>query len=84
MSIYAGCVSPTHRHPNCNETIALLSGQATSIVDGEEYVLKAGDVVFVPRGAAHTIRNDGSQIAIAMLSYSAGVRIYEAIDSESI
>lgn len=82
MTINAGAVSPTHRHPNCNETIVLLSGHATCIVDDEQYALKTGDVVFVRSGSAHAIRNDANQTAVAMLSYSAGARVYEAIRTE--
>jgi len=79
MTINAGSISPTHRHPNCNETIVLLSGNVTCIVDDQEYLINAGDVVFVPRGSAHAIRNETNQAAVAMLSYSAGARVYEAI-----
>jgi len=79
MTINAEAISPTHRHPNCNETIVLLSGNVTCIVDDQEYLIKAGDVVFVPRGSAHAIRNETNRAAVAMLSYSAGARVYEAI-----
>ena len=79
MTINAESISPTHRHPNCNETIVLLSGNVTCIVDDQEYLIKAGDVVFVPRGSAHAIRNETNQSVVAMLSYSAGARVYEAI-----
>jgi quercetin dioxygenase-like cupin family protein len=79
MTINAEAISPTHRHPNCNETIVLLSGNVTCIVDDQEYLIKAGDVVFVPRGSAHAIRNETNQAAVAMLSYSAGARVYEPI-----
>lgn len=79
MTINAEAISPRHRHPNCNETIVLLSGNVTCIVDDQEYLIKAGDVVFVPKGSAHAIRNETNQAAVAMVSYSAGARVYEAI-----
>lgn len=79
MTINAEATSPMHRHPNCTETIVLLSGEVTCIVDDREYLLKAGDVVFVPRGSAHAIRNETDRAAVAMLSYSAGARVYEAV-----
>ena len=79
MTINAEAISPTHRHPNCNETIVLLFGNVTCIVDDQEYLIKVGDVVFVPRGSAHAIRNETNQAAVAMVSYSAGARVYEAV-----
>ena len=79
MTINAGCVSPTHRHPNCNETIVLISGDVTCVVDDREYRMTAGDAVFVPRGSAHGIRNDADQAAVALVAYSAGARVYEAV-----
>ena len=79
MTINAEAISPRHRHPNCNETIVLLSGNVTCIVDDQEYLIEAGDVVFVPKGSAHAIRNETNQAAVAMVSYSAGARVYEAI-----
>ena len=81
MTINAGATSPTHLHPNCTETIVLLSGKVTCLVDDREYLLKAGDVAFVPRGSAHAIRNETGQAAVALLSYSAGARVYEAIET---
>ena len=82
MTINAEAISPTHRHPNCNETIVLLSGNVTCIVDDQEYLIKAGDVVFVPTGSAHAIRNETNQAAVAMLAYSAGARVYEGCQDE--
>jgi mannose-6-phosphate isomerase-like protein (cupin superfamily) len=81
MTINSGSVSPSPLRPNCNETIVLLSGDATCLIGGKQYLLKPGDVVFVPRGVAHAIRNDTAQAAIAMLSYSSGTRAYEASEN---
>ena len=81
MTINAESVSPAHRHPNCNETIVLLSGSVTCIVDDREYPIEAGDAVFVPRGSAHAIRNETSLAAVAMLTYSAGARVYEPVET---
>ena len=83
MTINAETSSPTHRHPNCNETIVMLSGNVTCIVDDQEYVIKAGDSVFVPGGSAHAIRNETNQAAVAIIAYSAGARVYEGITNAS-
>ena len=78
MTVNGAATSPTHRHPNCNETITLIAGNVTCIVDDHEYPIKAGDVVFVPKGSAHAIRNETNQAAVAIVAYSAGTRVYEA------
>ena len=84
MTANAGSTSPAHRQPNCSETIALLSGTVTCLVDGREGHHEAGDVVSVSAGSAHAPRNDTDQAAVAMLSYSAGARFYKAIESREL
>ncbi|OJW08005.1 MAG: hypothetical protein BGO49_20660 [Planctomycetales bacterium 71-10] len=45
-----------HTHP-FSESITLLSGRATAVVEGREYELETLDNVVVPRGLAHVVRN---------------------------
>jgi mannose-6-phosphate isomerase-like protein (cupin superfamily) len=68
MTINGDQTSPSHLHSNCNETIVLLSGVATCLMGGTPYRLNVGDVVFVPLGVAHAMRNDSAEVAIALLS----------------
>ena len=50
--INAGAVLPEHSHPH--EQIAnVLEGTYELIVEGESFVLNAGDVLVIPGGATH-------------------------------
>src|SRR5215218_281105 len=64
----AGAHSPMpHSHDGFDETVYGLSGEITMVVEGVTHVIGAGDVVFVPRGAAHGfgIKEAASILAIS-------------------
>jgi quercetin dioxygenase-like cupin family protein len=48
-----GAGPPPHRHPY-DETFVVQDGAARFVVDGEEFEAVAGQIVVVPRGAAHS------------------------------
>ena len=78
MTIAPGVTSEAHRHPNCSETVHLLSG-AVEQRCGEDWVtLRAGDTLLIPAGSAHQTRNGGTEPAVLMVAYSSGSRIYNA------
>ena len=47
-----------HRHPY-EEVFVVQEGEATFTADGEERVVRAGEVVIVPAGVAHGFVNSG-------------------------
>jgi mannose-6-phosphate isomerase-like protein (cupin superfamily) len=47
-----------HRHPY-EEVFVVQEGEATFVADGEERVARAGEVVIVPAGVAHSFANSG-------------------------
>jgi mannose-6-phosphate isomerase-like protein (cupin superfamily) len=47
-----------HRHPY-EEIFVIQEGEATITADGEERVVRAGEVVIVPAGVAHGFVNSG-------------------------
>jgi mannose-6-phosphate isomerase-like protein (cupin superfamily) len=47
-----------HRHPY-EEVFVVQEGEATFVADGEERVARAGEVVIVPAGVAHSFVNSG-------------------------
>lgn len=81
MTVHAGVTSPLHRHPACSETIVLIEGRATCRIGGRDHVLSVGDAAFVPVATAHCVRNDGDALAVLLIAYSAGTRLYEAIEA---
>ncbi len=57
IDIAPGAVAPWHRHPG-EEVIYVIEGTREYQLEGQPPVtLKAGDVLFVPAGVAHTARN---------------------------
>lgn len=60
IDIAPGAVAPWHRHPG-EELIYVIEGRLEYQLEGQAPItLKAGDVLFVPAGTAHTARNTGS------------------------
>lgn len=47
-----------HYHPEMEETYYLLSGQARMVINDEEKLVQAGDLIFVPKQATHQIFNE--------------------------
>jgi quercetin dioxygenase-like cupin family protein len=62
-------VAPRHRHPG-EEIVYVLKGTLVYELDGQPpRTLNAGDVVFIPAGVAHTVRNIGSDQASELATY---------------
>jgi quercetin dioxygenase-like cupin family protein len=62
-----GAVFPKHHHPG-EEIVFMIEGLLEYEVEGKPPVtLKAGDVLFIPAGAAHSVKNvgrgNGSELA---------------------
>lgn len=79
MTLRRGKASPLHRHPNSHEFIYVAKGRVEITVDEKKEALGEGDSLWVPSGTAHGLRNTGEGDAQMVLSYSAGLRIYEEV-----
>lgn len=55
----AGSGPPRHVHKREDETFVLLTGACEYWLEGECFVRRAGETVFVPRGREHTFRVTG-------------------------
>ena len=53
---------PLHRH-TIDEVVFYLSGEVEVQLDRETHAVRAGDIVVVPAGVAHSQRNTGDSIA---------------------
>lgn len=67
VDIASGATAPKHRHPG-EEFVYVLKGSLEYQIDGQPPVtLQAGDVYFIPSGAAHRVKNvgdgDGAELA---------------------
>jgi quercetin dioxygenase-like cupin family protein len=54
-----------HLHPAQDERFTILAGELTIDLDGTRHVLRAGDVLEVPRGTTHRMWNSGDGAARA-------------------
>jgi mannose-6-phosphate isomerase-like protein (cupin superfamily) len=48
-------------HPGLEELYYIFAGRGTVVIDDEPHEMEAGDVVFIPSGATHYLKNDTSQ-----------------------
>lgn len=49
--------TPIHVHADDDETIYIIEGEMTAVIDGESRRLSAGESVFLPRGIPHQLMN---------------------------
>ena len=59
-----------HYHEHCDNIYVVLSGTINCYVDGESHLASAGDVIFIPAGAAHRTTNGGDVVARALEIYA--------------
>jgi quercetin dioxygenase-like cupin family protein len=69
VDINAGAVFPRHNHHG-EEVVYVLEGSFEYRIDGQPAViLKAGDVLFIPAGAIHTVKNIGKTKGSELATY---------------
>ncbi|MFT3734411.1 MAG: cupin domain-containing protein [Rhodocyclaceae bacterium] len=56
-----GCSETRHRHAAARQCFYVLSGEAVIELEGQEFLLKTGESLEVPSGAAHQFFNRGVQ-----------------------
>jgi quercetin dioxygenase-like cupin family protein len=59
-----------HRHMAHDLTVTLLRGEGRVTLDGAVRPMVAGDVVVIPRGAAHFFMNTGRDVAVSFAVYA--------------
>ena len=59
MSIPAGGEIGKEKHPNVEQTLFILSGEAKVTLDGKETAVGSGDAVVVTPGVKHNLINTG-------------------------
>ena len=53
--------TPIHVHARDDETVYIIEGQLTAILDGEARTLSPGESMFLKRGIPHQLMNPGNQ-----------------------
>lgn len=55
VELPAGATTPLHRQPYDDETIYVLAGAVVVHLDGEDHVVEAGGIAFIPRETPHAL-----------------------------
>ncbi len=80
VTINPGQRNPLHRHPNCEELLYVLEGEADHRLGEEMFHLKAGDVIRIPRGVEHWAQAKGNGPVVAIISFSSADRRTENLE----
>jgi quercetin dioxygenase-like cupin family protein len=83
VTIEAGSRNPLHRHPNCEELLFVLSGEADHKLGEAVFHITAGDVIRIPRGVPHWAQATGTQPLVAVISFSSADRQTENLEGDS-
>ena len=74
VQINPGQHNQLHSHPNCEEILYVLSGEAEQVVGNKRVTTRAGDLIRVPIGVPHQAIVKGNEPFRAVISYSSGDR----------
>ena len=66
-----------HVHPNCEEIVFVLDGEVEHTLGDQSTLLRAGDLIVVPRGQPHRLVNHGSTPARTYIVFSSPDRQFQ-------
>ena len=81
VTIQPGKRNPLHMHPNCEELLYVVEGEADHKLGDEMFRIKAGDVIRIPRGVEHWAQATGDAPLVAVISFSAPDRTTENLEA---
>lgn len=80
VTIQPGQRNPLHLHPNCEELLYVIEGEADHKLGDEMFRIAAGDVIRIPRGVPHWAQATGDTPLVAVISFSAADRRTENLE----
>jgi mannose-6-phosphate isomerase-like protein (cupin superfamily) len=80
VHVKAGQTNPVHIHGNCEEILYMVSGSCEHKIGDKAVVLKAGDVIRIPRGVTHSARTFDKEPMQAIIVYNAGRRDFQVVE----
>jgi len=80
VQVDPGQTNPLHIHANCEEQLYVLSGSCEHRIGDKMVVLKAGDVIRIPRNVPHMAKTTEKEGMRAVIVYSAGQRQFEVVE----
>jgi quercetin dioxygenase-like cupin family protein len=81
VTIEPGKRNPLHRHPNCEELLYVISGEARHKLGDEVFPLRAGEVIRIPRGVPHWAEATSAEPLVAVISFSSADRQTENLEN---
>ena len=63
-----------HFHPNCAETLHVLSGKILHVIGDESVEMKEGDTITIAANVPHNAKNIGDKNVLLSIAYSSGER----------
>lgn len=72
---------PDHVHPHQEERFEVLSGELSLRVDGTDQILRAGDALLAPAGAAHAASNAGDDRVHVLVDFRPALRTETAFEA---
>lgn len=70
LRLAPGAVIREHYHPYFEEAFFVYSGAATMLLNDREYVIRSGDVVYIPAGTIISGGNEGVEEAIVVVVWA--------------
>lgn len=80
VTIAPGKRNPLHLHPNCEELLYVMEGEADHKLGEEMFHITAGDVIRIPQGVPHWAQAKGDTPLVAVISFSAADRRTENLE----
>jgi mannose-6-phosphate isomerase-like protein (cupin superfamily) len=78
-------VAELHVHSDAEELVVITRGEGAAFIDGEKHLVSAEDVLYIPPGATHEVRNSSDDfLGVLFINVPAGeglTRLQDAIAS---
>jgi quercetin dioxygenase-like cupin family protein len=71
-----------HIHPNCEEIVFVLEGEVAHTLGGQRTVLRAGDLIVIPRNTPHQVINTGKDVATTFIVFSSPDRRFVPVERQ--
>lgn len=84
VKIAPGQRNPLHAHPNCEELLYVVSGECEHKLGDDLFILKAGDVIRIPKGVKHWARCTSDEELLAIICFSSADRRVETYEGTSV
>jgi mannose-6-phosphate isomerase-like protein (cupin superfamily) len=82
VDVPPGAEQRAHSHEDAEQVYVIVRGRGQMQVAGDVQEVGEGDLIFIPPGTAHGIRNDGSETLVYVAAASPPVSLAELYGAE--